>query len=390
MRTAGTAAPTPVRSPGPTATADQRPPRTALVVADDPRHGLNRYAGVLDAALRAAGTGTSTEVVRRGSVASAVRAARRARRADVVHLQFTDRYFGSAVRQLPVVLTLRLALLGRPVVVTAHDFHTPRREVLAARPRSGRARLRAAAADATARALLGSASLVLTCTAAEQDKCAWTRPRRSAVVPHYVEDVARERVDDERTDDATIVVAGFIHRRKAQHLAVEALAHLPGFRLVLAGSADGRARQYLHDVLRTAAELGVEDRVSVTGYLDDDSMLRVLRRARVALAPYERIAASGSIATVAAVGVPLVVRAGDAVGDLVEACPSAVRTFAGDDPRAVAAAVLATTAEPLAQQRAELSRYSAQRGTDVTARRHVDLYRTLSSPRRARPLENRR
>ncbi|WP_432570288.1 glycosyltransferase [Kineococcus sp. SYSU DK005] len=353
-------------------------------MTDDPAHGLNRYARVLAAGLRAAGQEASVVRVPAGRPLAAARAALRARRADLVHVQFTDRYLGSARRQLAVALVLRTVLAGRPLLVTAHDFHTSRVELLQRRRQRARGpvqRLLTRAGvvspgfDATARLLLGSATAVLTCTAREGENLAWTRPRRTAVVPHYVEELPGEPLPAAQVDERLLVVAGFVHRRKAQHLAVAALAHLPGYRLVLAGSATGRNTAYLQEVLALARELGVAGRVEVTGYLPDEEMAALLRRARAAVAPYERIAASGSIATLVAAGVPLVVRAAPALEELTASCPAAVEAFEGEDPARVAEAVRRCTARPLEQQRRELRERARALSPERTARRHLAVYR---------------
>ncbi|NAZ86824.1 glycosyltransferase [Kineococcus indalonis] len=374
------------RTPGTTASA--RRARIDLIVTDEPAHGLNRYAGVLAGALRAAGHDAREVPVPAGRPLAAARAALRARRADVVHLQLTDRYLGPAWGQLAVAAALRAALAGRPLFVTAHDFHTGRGELLQRRARNARGAARrlltrlgvvSPGFDATARLLLGSAAGVLTCSATEAENLAWTRPRRSAVVPHYVEELPGEPLPVEQVDEHLVVVAGFVHRRKAQHVAVAALAHLPGHRLVLAGSATERNAGYLREVLELARELGVAERVEVTGYLPDAELLALLRRARVAVAPYERIAASGSLATLVAAGVPVVVRATPTVAELAAACPTAVELFEGEDPAEVAAAVLRCAARPLREQRAELRARAAALSPARTARAHLDVYATATS-----------
>jgi len=374
------------------------PASVAFLTPGDPRHGVTRYANTLAAAVEAAGVAVVHERPRRrGSALSTIAAASRARRSSLVHLQFADRYWGEGRAQVLVVLALRLVLWNRTVVVTAHDFHAPppRRRSWPLRQLSEVARLRTAYGVA-ARILLGSVALVLVCSEGEAESLAWTRPRRVQVVPHYVEG-RRPLPHGTQTQPpggapagAPLVVLGFIHRRKGQHLAVRALPHLPEHRLVLAGSATPANAEYLESILAEARVLGVEDRLEVTGYLSDDDLVVLLARARAALVPYERIAASGSVATLAAWGVPMIARAQRALDDLARACPSAVGLFEGDDPSALAAAARRTLASPREAQTAELARWADEHSLARTARRHLEAYRAAEGRTREDQPEIRR
>lgn len=357
--------------------------RVAVLTTPETTHGLNRYAGVLADAYEANGARVDRHEVPTGHPLTALRAAWAARSADLTHLQFTDRYLGSSTRQLVTAAAVRLALLGRPVVVTAHDFHTPRPEVLQARRARGggrrarvRRRLADTSSDASARLLLGSAAEVLTCSARESDLLAWTRPRRTAVVPHYVEEPLA-RPATQTPAETRLVVAGFIHRRKGQHLAVEALPLLPGHHLVLAGSATGRNGAYLQEITARARDLGVEDRLRITGFLSEADMTAELRSARLALAPYQRIAASGSIATLIGTGVPLVARASAYTEELARECPGAVHLVHSDDPADLAVAVKAALQVPLDEQRAELAGLTRRLSPRTVGARHLQVFRDL-------------
>lgn len=360
--------------------------RVAFVVPDDERHGVTRYARELAAALGAQGVDVDVLVTPLGGVAAAVRTGRRARRADVVHLQLSDGYWAPGRRQLLVAAALRTALAGRPVVVTAHDFHTPHRR-MPVRPGNLLRYLRGrrGAYDATTRVLLRTASLVLTCTESEGRHLEWAHPRRRAVVPHHVSaapptapaTAASSALAGRSPGGAPVrsVVLGWIHRRKGQHRAVEALPRLTGHELVLAGAAPARSTDYLRSVQERAVELGVDDRLVVTGFLPDEELFALLRTCDVALAPYERIAASGSLATLASVGLPVVALENDYSREMAAQCPSAVALYRPDDPEALAAAVVDCLGRSRSAQAEELRRWAEDRSVGHVAHLLAGHYR---------------
>lgn len=358
-------------------------PRVAFVHPGDDSNGVNRYARIVaDGVVQAGGRAEVLVPRRPGSLASLALTALKARRSDVVHLQLTKQYWGVGRHQFWASVVLRILLVGRPLVVTAHDFHTPR----PADPRSARrpwSRLRIAADDAAAKLLLGSASLVLACSKEEADLLAWTRPRRTAVVPHFVEErpgVFRlHRADT--GNSGPLVVLGYIHGRKGQLKAVETLPLLPEHHLVLAGTANERNQRYLQKIEDAARRLGVADRLRITGYLAEDDLEQVLASARAALAPYERIAASGSLSTLAAAAVPIVARRHASLADMADACPHGVNLYDEDTPEAIARAVSAIVAAPLDVQRAELLAWAARFTPRQTGEQHVNHYREVIRPR---------
>ena len=66
---------------------------------------------------------------------------------------------------------------------------------------------------------------------------------------------------------------GWIHPRKNCERAVEALSRLPGdAQLWLIGSATSDAHAYRDRLEQLAAELGVADRLRITGYVGDDEL----------------------------------------------------------------------------------------------------------------------
>lgn len=356
---------------------DGRPLRVDFITAGDESHGVTRYSRIVaQGVAEAGGTVREHDLPDRPSLRSVAMTALRARAGDVTHVQLTTQYWGEASRQFWAVLVLRAVLVGHPLVVTAHDFHTAR--VHSPRTRGPRwLPRRLPADDAASRLLLGTARLVLTCSDAEADVLAWTRPRRTAVVEHFVEDRPGVRAHESSGLPRTgLLVLGYIHRRKGQLHAVRALGRLPGQTLVIAGTANERNGHYVREIEVEAEALGVCDRLRITGYLSEDELDQTLAAARVGLAPYARIAASGSLATLAAAGVPIVARKHPYLEKMALACPRGVRLYDGDSDEELAEAVRECLAEPAAAQRAELLTWAARHSVPRTGQKHLALYRS--------------
>lgn len=356
-----------------------------FLVSGDERHGVNRYADGLAAAVGQQGPEVSVHRLRAGpSAADVLRAARAARAADVVHLQHAYAYWGGRFRQPLTVAALLLASAGRRRVVTLHDVHDP----LAPAGRSARALLRrvrdeAGSFELTAVLLARSAHVTLTCTEAESARLAAVGARRRAVVPMPVVlrtgPVAPPAPGPEVPSPpgggrTRLVVLGWIHPRKGQRSAVEALPLLPDCELLLAGAASAENGQYLAQVHGRAAALGVADRLDVTGYLPDEELDAALAGCRAAVAPYSSIAASASITTLLASGTPVVALENAYTSSLRSQCPLSVHVYDQDDPEQLALAVRRCTAVPLEAQRAEMAAWAQRFTPSAVARTLVDLY----------------
>ena len=348
-----------------------------FITVGDESHGVTRYSRIVARGVSAAGADVwEHRLSDHPSMLSLAGTALRARTADVVHVQLTTQYWGKGRRQFWAALVLRVVLVGQPLVVTAHDFHTPRRYS----PRNGWLRWlprRLPADDAASRLLLGTADLVLTCSQAEVDVLAWTRPRRTAVIDHFIEERLGAGAHEPSFHPREgLLVLGYIHRRKGQLHAVRALQHLPDEHLVIAGTANERNSHYVEEIQAEAEATGVSGRVRMTGYLAEAELDEVLAHARVGLAPYEKIAASGSLATLAAAGVPIVARRHAYLHEMALACPRGVHLYDGDDS-ALADTIRECLAHPIDVQRAELLEWAACHSPVKTGMKHLEQYSSV-------------
>lgn len=240
-------------------------------------------------------------------------------------------------------------------------------------------------AAALVRLVAARAARVLVCTAEEARRTEALLPdaaarRRVAVIPHVVE----ARPPGPAAADAkaalglagrrVVTLLGYVHRRKGHALVVEALPLLPlDVTVVACGAA---AQPAFAAALRRRAEaLGQAHRLRWTGYLEEAAFARVLAATDLAACPFERAAASGSLATWIAAGTPLLAAPLPLVRETNARAAGAVATFAPYAPEAFAAAARRLLTRPTDAQRAALARLRATLAPAVIGRLHAAFYR---------------
>lgn len=199
---------------------------------------------------------------------------------DIVHFQYPTLGYG---RHLGVNL-LPAALKRRSSARIAVTFHEPFRwggrlrnlpELLAAD-----AIIRVTSADTYPRSLPGSNLL--------------TRGKQSEVIPvpsniprSDVSDGERASLRRELLRGESLLIGHFGVPRPNKGLEVlpEVLKRLPGARLILV-TMPTRENQYWHGVERRLQQAGVQDRVTITGYLPDRRVADVLASCDAGLYPY--------------------------------------------------------------------------------------------------------
>jgi glycosyltransferase involved in cell wall biosynthesis/SAM-dependent methyltransferase len=148
---------------------------------------------------------------------------------------------------------------------------------------------------------------------------------------------------------------------KRQTLMIEALAHAPGARLVIAGPPD--APGYDDELRRLARARGVEDRVEVLGPVDDATMIRLYAECRaVVFVPVDED--YGYITLEAMLSGKPVVTVTDAGGPLEFIEDGAQGLVAAPEPEALGAAFARVTESPAEAEawgRAARAKYAAKR-----------------------------
>ena len=126
--------------------------------------------------------------------------------------------------------------------------------------------------------------------------------------PEVIFSIPSPEVGPVRAEPATPLVAsfGFASLAKCSDVVVDAAAHLPGVEVVLVGHS---GEDFLDELRERAVELGVEDRVTLTGKVDAADYRSWLDRTTVAvqLRLHSNGESSASVAETLAAGIPTVV-----------------------------------------------------------------------------------
>jgi glycosyltransferase involved in cell wall biosynthesis len=161
-----------------------------------------------------------------------------------------------------------------------------------------------------------------------------------------------------------LTVFGFVPRRKGHGTALEALALLPAnCRLLLAGGRHPDDHtEYVEELRRQAAALGVDGRVSFTGYLEDEDVTNIMSATDLVLAPFTSGSGSGSLALAFACGKPVLASAIPPNIEISKLCPGAVGLVPPEQPAELAAAIARLRRDPrsLTQLAEGSRRYAAK------------------------------
>lgn len=293
--------------------------------------------------------------------------------AHVVHMQHRPGAWGGGVAGLTRIAAF-LRVLRRPIVVTIHDLYGP----------PGQAR--AMAKRELAMVVRGSAA-VLVCSESERSRLAGLRTRVLAqVIPHFVETrhvadrrVARQRLGLEGA--RVLTVLGFIHPRKGHGLLLDALELLPPDHVaVFAGGPPARGDDYANHLMRLAQQRGLGDRVRLTGFLPEAELNDYLAATDLAICPFERVSASGSLSTWIGARRPILATDLPLLDEYRALEPTAIRTFAPRTPEALAVAVAGLALDAAPQHRQALDRLAQRLSLTRVARSHRAVYEAVARP----------
>ncbi len=171
---------------------------------------------------------------------------------------------------------------------------------------------------------------------------------------------------------------GFIAPAKGHRIALDALAQLPSdYVLLIAG---GLRRENDHDALRDIQhrilELRLEERVRITGYLDEANVSAHLNASDILIFPYSHADFSYSVLTgLAFQAAPVIASDIDAHRELAGSCP-ALALFRSGDPADLAGKIQDILHDP--ERRETMRRQVAQFSRDMSwqsiARKTLQVY----------------
>lgn len=177
------------------------------------------------------------------------------------------------------------------------------------------------------------------------------------------------------SDGPLLVSAGNLIPIKGQALVIEALAAIPGARLVLAGSGPDEAQ-----LRALAANLGLAGRVHFPGSLTPDALAVLLAAADALVLPSEREGLANVWIEALACGTPLVITDVGGAREVVTS-PTAGRLVTRD-PEAIARAVHDLLANPPSQ--AEVADNAARFSWEANAAQLAAHYRGIAGQPRSR------
>src|ERR1051326_1477776 len=239
---------------------------------------------------------------------------------DVVHIQHEFSFWGFPTPGRSKFAELR-RLIRRPVVVTAHTplslsaiFPTaternPWRWLKKKRLVTNRA-YRESVEVSTVDA---SATIVLTEAAHTEFVRRGLQSERLHVVPMGIPDAlpadaggARFRDRHRLHDKRVMTLFGYVTPNKGYAMVAEVLNTLPpDVAFVIAGGARRPVEeQYVEHLRQHIREVGVDDRVVVTGYLPDDEVAEVMHATDIALVPHTQATNSYSVTLPVTYGKP--------------------------------------------------------------------------------------
>jgi glycosyltransferase involved in cell wall biosynthesis len=266
-----------------------------------------------------------------------MRAARTLSAADVAIVPYSPNRLWAPGRTHLAQLVLTLLLLPRTVTVV-HDVYPSRRG-------ASRNWWALTASTLISRAVVFHEQHEMTTLEAIPRRCRLFR------VPLPVEAMSLPPKADARSqlgvgESATVLaMVGWIHPRKNCERAIEVLARLPeDTQLWLIGSAASDTDSYIRRLRELADDLGVAERLTVTGYVRDDELRCRLAATDVALVPYAAISASASLSTIIGARRPVLASDLAVTRELHDLAPRAIRL--SDDPAVVAEYVGSVLADP--------------------------------------------
>ena len=353
-----------------------RPLTVGILHLGSPVHGINRYGRIVATELRRF-PGVSVvehhhDLTRPGwrGVMDAAGATRSFRGVDVVVVPYcTNGLWGSRRAKLAQLFTV-LTGIRAPVVTVLHDVYGPggtsRSELMA-----------------MAMCVALPQAVVLHGEHERQRLSRMPRADRVRVIPHFIErraaivrDQARQALGVDR-EPRIVGVLGWIHPRKHYELAIHLLALLePDFELWLIGSAPNDGSAYLESLGTLSEELGVSERMTVTGYVDEDQLALRIAALDVGLCPYRDASASGSMATLLSARRPIVANKFAVAAELEQLAPGTITLLSDTDMGAYRQAVLdaAGTAPPASAFDSLLEQHSPE----ATAAQYLSTLRAAA------------
>lgn len=211
--------------------------------------------------------------------------------------------------------------------------------------------------------------------------------RSVKVIPHYVPQIQAMKKEMDRKLDTpksrvpAILVFGYFSPEKGQDIVIRAFAQLKSSaQLILAGGVRREAdRKYFKSCLQLLRELGVCEKVQVTGFVPADQISEYYQQATLVVAPFRETSGSGSLVQALARGASTLASDLPLNRELNERVPGCLALFASEDFMDCAEQMKRLLADPAARER--LAQKAIQYGKLCAIERvsaeHLSYYKEL-------------
>ncbi|HUB24877.1 MAG TPA: glycosyltransferase [Tepidisphaeraceae bacterium] len=192
------------------------------------------------------------------------------------------------------------------------------------------------------RGYLNSAAKIHFTAAAERDQAAgWVDVTRAAVLPYLVDlEPFKLLAPVNRADVPTLLFLSRIHEKKGLHHLIAAAALLRdagrNFRLIVAGSAAPRDRDYESSLHRLVADLKLQDHVRFVGLVTGSDKIALYQSADLFVLPTQQENFGLVLIEAMAAGTPVLTTRGT---DIWREIASAGATICDESPAALSAAI---------------------------------------------------
>lgn len=201
-----------------------------------------------------------------------------------------------------------------------------------------------------------------------------------AVIPHFVR---ASKVAEPACNSSDVVVFGYFTPEKAQDVVIRALPHVDkSVHLILAGGVRRKKDEaYFAYCRRLIDDLGLTDRVAITGYVADDDIDSYYNRAALVITPFRETSGSGSIAHAFARGAAILASDLPLNIDIATREHGALEFFRNEDPADCAHKITTLLNDPAKRGtlRQAALRYAKACAPEQIARKHLDFYAQIQS-----------
>jgi D-inositol-3-phosphate glycosyltransferase len=204
-----------------------------------------------------------------------------------------------------------------------------------------------------------------------------------AAIPHVVPEISLPAAEPMFNTVPRITVFGYFCPEKGQDVVIEAMRHVRSPVLLrLAGGVGHPMNSGYHErCQRRITELGLRDRIAVTGFVPEAEVSPLFLESDLVVAPFRTTNGSGSLVQALARGAAVLASDLPLNREINDRVPGTLAFFASEDPLDCARQIESLLADQNRRQslRQQAYRYASNYSPAVIARQHLEFYRRVLS-----------